>query len=104
MAVCGQDYGPDTLRAFQPYLFNVYLQNHAPDANGSVLSETWIQGRIRSTSRPLDAPGGIDFECVFEGLMAIGYDGYVTVHQAFGGDLPPQEAALRSATFLSKLI
>ena len=104
LAVCGQEYGLDTLRTFQPYLFNVYFQNHAPDPNGTVLSETWIQGRVRSTSRPLEASGGIDFERAFEGLKAIGYDGYVTVHQAFGGDLPPQEAAIRSATFLRELI
>jgi len=104
LALCGQDYGPETLRAFAPYLFNVYLQNHAPDPNGSKPMQTWTQGRVMSTLRPLDAPGGIDFARVFMGLRAIGYTGLVTVHQAFGGDLPPQEAADRSARFLRALM
>ena len=104
LALCGQDYGPDTLRAFQPYLFNVYLQNHAPDPGGEMPMRTWTRGTVQSTLRPLDAPGGIVFERVFEGLTDIGYDGYVTLHQAFRGDLPPAEAAVRSANFLRSLI
>ena len=100
LALCDQAYGVETLRAFAPYLFNVYLQNHTPDPEGTLAIETWVGGQIMSTLRPLDAPGGIDFASVFEGLHSIGYTGYVTLHQAFGGDLPPQEAAARSAAFL----
>lgn len=100
LALCGEDYGPEALRAFAPHLFNVYLQNHVPDPDGAKPMETWAQGTIMSTLRPLDSPGGIDFGAVFRGLKAIDYDGYVTLHHAFGGDLPPDEAALRSATFL----
>ncbi len=103
LALCGENYGPDALHAFQPYLFNVYLQNHAPDPNGSKPMETWAQGTVMSTQRPLDEPGGIDFQRVFNGLKAIDYTGYVTLHQAFGGDLPPEEAAVRSADFLRSL-
>ena len=103
LALCSEDYGPDTLRAFKPYLFNVYLQNHAPDPNGDTEMEIWKLGKIMSTIRPLDAPGGIDFKSVFDGLKAIDYDGYITLHQAFGGDLPPQEAAVQSANFLRSL-
>ncbi len=104
LALCGEDYGPDALRAFAPYLFNVYLQNHAPDPDGSKPMETWALGEVMSTQRPLDEPGGIDFARVFQGLKTIGYNGYITLHQAFGGDLPPQEAAVRSAAFLQSLI
>ena len=100
LALCGQDYGPETLRRFQPFLFNVYLQNHVPDPHGDLPMQTWVQGRIMSTLRPLETPGGIDFQRVFAGLEAIGYQGYVTLHQAFGGDASPQEAAARSAVFL----
>ncbi|MEZ4729586.1 MAG: hypothetical protein R3E79_20850 [Caldilineaceae bacterium] len=57
-----------------------------------------------SRLRPLDEPGGIDFTQVFAGLQAIGYDGTVTCHQAFGKMLPPAEAAQRSATFLRGLM
>lgn len=104
LAQCGQGYGPATLAAFAPYLFNVYVQNHAPDPEGSMPMETWAQGTIMTTLRPLDAPEGIDFGQVFAGLRAIGYDGYITSHQAFGGSLPPSEAAQRAARFLRGMI
>ena len=104
LALCGEDYGPETLRRFQPYLFNVYLQNHAPHPDGDRPMTTWANGTVMSTLRPLDAAEGIDFGRVFEGLQAISYSGYVTVHQAFGGRLPPDEAAIRSARFLKSFI
>lgn len=104
LALCGQDYGPETLKAFAPYLFNVYLQNHVPDPKGIKPMETWTQGRVMSTLRPLDEPGGLDFAKIFAGLRAINYTGLVTLHHAFGGNLPPQEAANRSAQFLQRLI
>ena len=94
----------ETLQAFEPYLFNVYLQNHAPDPGGQKPMETWRRGTVMSTIRPLDAPGGIDFGTVFRGLGQVGYSGPVTLHQAFGGVLPPGEAAERSAGFLRDLI
>jgi sugar phosphate isomerase/epimerase len=104
LALCGQDYGLATLKAFAPYLFNVYLQNHAPDPNGALLMQTWTRGAVPSTVRPLDAAGGIDFEAVFAGLQAIGYGGSVTVHQAFKGDQPPLAAAQRSARYLAEVM
>ena len=100
LALCGENYGVATLQALQPYLFNVYVQNHAPDPAGTLPTTTWARGQIQSTLRPLDEPGGIDFTQVFDGLRAIGYTGYVTCHQAFGNMLPPAEAAQRSAAFL----
>ncbi|MDE2997684.1 MAG: sugar phosphate isomerase/epimerase [Gemmatimonadota bacterium] len=104
LALCGEDYGPETLKTFQPYLFNVYLQNHAPHPDGDMPMSTWANGTVTSILRPLDAAGGIDFGRVFEGLHAISYSGYVTVHQAFGGRLTPDEAATRSARFLKSFI
>ncbi len=104
LALCGQEYGEATLRAFQPYLFNVYLQNHTPEPDGLQPMDTWVQGRVMSTLRPLDAPGGIDFSSIFSGLRAIGYDGYVTMHQAFGGAMTPEEATKRTAAFLRQMI
>ena len=103
LALCGQAYGESTLRAFQPWLFNVYLQNHTPEPDGLHPMETWTRGEVMSTLRPLDAPGGIDFPGIFDALRAIGYDGYVTMHQAFGGDMTPEEATRRTATFLREL-
>ena len=104
LAQCGESYGVDTLRALQPYLFNVYVQNHAPDPAGDMPMMTWTRGQVMTRLRPLDEPGGIDFAQVFAGLRAIGYDGYVTCHQAFGKMLPPAEAAERSATFLRQMM
>lgn len=104
LALCGEAYGPATLRAYQPYLFNVYVQNHAPDPAGDMPMTTWTRGTVLSRLRPLDEPGGIDFAQVFAGLRAIGYEGTVTCHQAFGKMLPPTEAAQRSATFLRQMI
>lgn len=96
----GQSYGEDTLRKFAPHLFNVYLQNHALDPEGNLPMETWTNGTVMTTLRPLDAPDGIDFDVVFAGLKAIGYDGTVTSHQAFTGDVQPREAIARYAQFL----
>ena len=104
LALCGQEYGESTLRAFQPWLFNVYMQNHTPEPDGTQPMETWTRGEVMSTLRPLDAPGGIDFAGIFDGLRTIGYDGYVTMHQAFGGDTAPEEATRRTATFLGGLM
>ena len=104
LALCGQEYGEATLRAFQPWLFNVYMQNHTPEPDGLQPMETWTRGTVMSTLRPLDAPGGIDFGAIFDGLRAIGYDGSVTMHQAFGGDMTPEEATRRTAAFLGGLM
>ncbi len=104
LALCGQAYGEETLRAFQPWLFNVYVQNHTPEPDGLQPMETWTRGTVMSTMRPLDAPGGIDFSSIFDGLRAIGYDGSVTMHQAFGGDMTPEEATRRTAAFLGGLM
>jgi len=104
LALCSEDYGPDTLRAFEPWLFNVYLQNHTPDPDGVLEMPIWKLGNVMSTIRPLDAPGGIDFKSVFDGLKAIEYDGFITLHQAFAGDADPREAAIQSANFLRSLL
>ena len=52
---------------------------------------------------PLWEPDGVDFEEVFAGLEACGYDGTVTVHQAFAKLMGPREAAERSYTYLTGL-
>ena len=104
LALCGQDYGPTTIAAYLPFLFNVYLQNHVPEAGGPQPMRTWCQGEIESRLYPLDSGKGIDFGAVFDGLKSLDYRGYVTLHHAFDGDLEPQEATSRSATFLRSLM
>ena len=44
--LCGQDYGPETLKRFSPYLFNVYLQNHIRRPDGKTHLETWVRGDV----------------------------------------------------------
>ena len=104
LALCGQDYGRDTLEAFKSFLFNVYLQNHVPETDGPRPMTTWVNGPITSRIYPLDSGQGLDFASVFSGLKQVGYTGYATVHHAFDGDLEPQEAASRSAAFLRNLM
>ena len=65
---------------------------------------TYVRGTVYSTLRPLDESGGINFQAVFDGLHSIDYRDYVTLHHAFGGDLPPDEAAIRSANFLRSFL
>jgi len=95
-----QDYGPKTIKLVQPWLMNVYLQNHLLTPNGKASVETWTRGRVPLDHIGLWEKGGVDFDQVFEGLHAIGYSGYVTVHQAFAEIMTPQEAAVRSYQYL----
>lgn len=82
LLLCGQPYGEETLQKFRPYLMNVYVQNHLLDEQGPAELETYCRGRRRYRHLPLWEAGGIDFSAVFAGLKRIGYDGFVTVHQA----------------------
>jgi len=104
LALCGEDYGPGAIRKLAPYIFNVYLQNHVPEPDGKTVMHTWKMGKVLSTIYPLEAEAGIDFKTVVTGLCTVGYDGYITLHQAFKGDAPPLEAAQRSAVFLRGLL
>ena len=98
--LCGQDYGVETLKRFSPYLFNVYLQNHIRRPDGKTRLLTWIQGEVPHDPIRLQDAGGIDFPLVFQGLAAIGYDGFVTVHQAFREIMEPEDAAQQSYDYL----
>ena len=100
---CGQDYGRETIQRFAPHLFNVYLQNHVENPQGEGVLNTWCRGPVHFDHIPVWEPGGMDFPGVFAALQEIGYDGYVTIHQAFAGLRGPAEAAERSAAYLRSL-
>jgi sugar phosphate isomerase/epimerase len=100
LMLCGQPYNVETLRRFQPYLLNVYVQNHQLDPQGPVTLETWCLGDRRFHHIPIWQPGGVDFPAVFAGLRDIGYDGCVTVHQAYAELMGPREAAVATAKYL----
>jgi len=100
LMLCGEDYGPATLEAIAPWLVNVYVQNHVLDDLGPVSLETWCLGERRFRHIPLWEDGGVGFETVFDGLQRIGYDGCVTVHQAYAELMGPEDAAFESARYL----
>ena len=47
--------------------------------------------------------GGIDVEAVFDAMHEVGYEGYITVHQAFGDIMPVTEAVRKSYEHLRPL-
>jgi len=89
LMVCSQDYSEPTIRRLGPHLFNVYLQNLVPRAGAPNVIETWINGPVEYDLCAFGDPRGVDFPRIMNALQAIGYDGYVTVHQniANGADI-----------------
>ena len=102
--IAGEDYGAETIRRLEPWIMNVYVQNHLLTPTGVTVVETWGRGGVAVDHIGLWEEGGVDFEEVFRGLDAIGYEGYVTVHQAFAGVMPVEEAVARSARYLKPLM
>ena len=102
--ISGQNYGKETIAQLEPYLFNVYVQNHRINRNGADTYNTWTQGPVAMDHIGLWDRGGVDYADVFSGLRAIQYDGYVTVHQAFVGVMPVEEAVRKSGEFLAELV
>ena len=101
--VCGQDY-VQAIERVRPWIFNVYVQNHLVRSGGVDALETWTQGRVELDHIGIWERGGVDGEAVFEALRSVDYDGYVTVHQAFGGIMTPVDAAERSFAYLTSLV
>lgn len=103
LMLCGEPYGLEALQKFRPYLMNVYVQNHALDPAGPVELETWCLGPRRFRHIPIWESGGVRFDEVLSALQRIGYDGCVTVHQAYAELMGPREAAVESARYLRGL-
>lgn len=85
LQLCGEDYGVDTIKLFEPYLMNVYLQNQVIRSGGDTTVDTWNAGRVEFDQVPIWDERGIDFPHIMDALSEIGYEGYVTVHQASAG-------------------
>ena len=84
---------------FRP-IFERLSSEPYPPTRGKTRLLTWIQGEVPHDPIRLQDEGGIDFPLVFEGLEAISYDGYVTVHQAFREIMEPEDAAEQSYNYL----
>jgi sugar phosphate isomerase/epimerase len=104
LMLCGEPYDVTALRRLQPYLMNAYVQNHRLDPAGPEELETWCRGPVRFHHLPLWEDGGVDFRAAVDGLKAVGYDGYLTVHQHYAHIMGPDEAATMSARYLRRLI
>lgn len=103
LLLCGEDYGRATLHRLRPHLMNVYVQNHRLDPAGPVALETWCLGERRFHHLPIWEPGGVDFPAVVSALREIGYEGCVTIHQAYAELMGPREAAEQTASYLRSL-
>jgi len=84
LMLCGEDYGPNTLRQLAPHMMNVYIQNHRLDSEGPVSLPTYCCGEVRFHHQPIWEAGGVDTVSVFEGLKEIDWSGHFTIHQAEG--------------------
>ncbi len=104
LALCGEPYGPEAIDALAPYTFNVYLQNLRIKADGADTGSSWSRGKVRFDQIPLWQGGGINFPLALTTLEKSGYDGYVTVHQAFAGLSDVPEAVQRSALYLKSIV
>jgi len=102
--ISAQDYGPAAIRRIQPWLMNVYVQNHLLRPEGKAFVDTWTRGRVPLDHIGLWDKGGVQFEPIFETLRAIGYSGYVTIHQAFAGIMTVPDAARRSYDYQKPLL
>ena len=102
--IADEDYGRSAIGRIRDYIFNVYVQNHLITPDGSASVNTWKKGPVKLNHIGLWEQGGVRFEEVFEALRGIGYEGYVTVHQAFEGVMSVDEAAKKSADYLRTLV
>ncbi len=102
LELCGQRYGVETIKRFEKWMFNVYLQNQVIHERGAVRLDTWCRGPVQFDLIPIHARGGIKFDEVFAGLDQIGYNGYLTVHQSATEEETPAESADRTIQFLQQ--
>ena len=102
--IAAQEYGRKTIERLAPHVFNVYVQNHRLNRDGEASIETWAAGRVGLDHIGLWQEGGVDFPEVFAALHGIGYRGFATVHQAFVGVMPVEQAVGKSYRYLEPLI
>ncbi len=98
--ISGQDYVA-AVRTIEPWLVNVYVQNHSLSGAGQDSVETWTRGRVPLRHIGIWESGGVLYDDVMRALRDVGYGSYVTVHQAFAGVMPAAEAARRSRDWLA---
>ena len=101
--IAGEDYLIESIRRMQPYLFNFYIQNHRLTPAGVTNVQTWKKGPVPVDHIGVWEEGGIDVDAVFDAMHEVGYEGHLTVHQAFGDVMPVEEAVRKSYEHLKPL-
>ncbi|NKB68757.1 MAG: TIM barrel protein [Candidatus Latescibacteria bacterium] len=102
LELCGEEYGRSAIERLAPYMFNVYLQNQRIEESGPDTMHTWSRGPINFTQIPIWDEDGIDFPHILSTLESIGYEGYVTIHQA-SAQLGTEAAVEQSSRYLRGL-
>ena len=103
LMIASQPYLADAVRAFEPWIVNVYFQNHRLDPAGSHTQGTWVNGPVSYELIQLDDPAGVDFGAILEELDKTGYDGWVTVHQNIADGIDVASGAASFAQHLRTL-
>ncbi len=103
LMLAGQPFGRKAVQALEPWIFNVYIQNHRLNENGTHIQETWSRGPSGFDLVPLNAPDGIDFRETLDALSETGYNGYVTVHQNVADGLDIAEGVASFAEYLRSI-
>ena len=101
--IAGEDYGIESIRRMKPFLFNFYIQNHRLTPDGVTNVQTWKKGPVPVDHIGVWEEGGIAVDAVFDAMHEVGYEGYLTVHQAFGDVMPVEEAVRKSYERLKPL-
>lgn len=102
--IAGEDYSTATIERLKPYLFNVYVQNHRLNPQGTAVVQTWKRGPVRLDHIGLWEKGGVAYDEFLASIRRLGYQGFVTVHQAFEGVMSVEEAVKKSAAYLKPRI
>ena len=104
LEICGQVSWQETFESLAKLIFNVSLQNQLLKPDGALTLPPWCGGHVSFDLISVHSPGGVDFDRVFAGLKAVGYDGTVTVHQSAQLGETPEESASGTEDFLRGLI
>lgn len=103
LMLAGEHQGKKAVEALEPWIFNVYFQNHRLNENGTHIQETWKRGPVGFDLVPLNAPDGIDFPEIMDALGEIGYNGYVTMHQNVADGLDIADGVRSFADYLRSI-
>ena len=95
----------ETIKMFEPHLMNVYSAEPDHQAGRRIRAQTpGVAAAWSSTRCSIWDGRGIDFPHIMDALGEIGYEGYVTVHQASAGvQGGPAAAITENARYLRSI-